>query len=171
MLKGMHRFLLPLVLVVAVGVGGTMAAVASTRSASGTVGSVMTAKNSSYGTVLVSAGGRTLYRFTPDRKGVSRCSGACVALWPPLLVKSAAALKAGSGVNRALLGTTKRSNGALQVTYAGFPLYRFSGDSASSDAKGEGFKDFGGQWFVVDAKGGLVKKAVSSSSGSHSAWG
>jgi predicted lipoprotein with Yx(FWY)xxD motif len=164
MLRRSHRFLLPLALVVAVGVGGAMAAVASTRSTGGTV---TTEKTKSYGTVLASSG-RTLYRFTSDGKGVSRCVGSCAQLWPSLDVRSGTALKAGSGVDQALLGTVKRSGGARQVTYAGFPLYRYSGDKSSGATAGEGVQ---GKWFLVNTKGALVKKAVSSSGGTHSGWG
>ena len=160
------RLVVPLVLVGAVGVGGAMAALASTRSASGTV---MTAKSSKYGVVLVSASGRTLYRYTPDRKGVSVCKGACAALWPPLVLKGSVKPKAGPGVSAGLLGTMKRSKGVVQVTYAGFPLYLYSADQKAGNVNGEGFQ---GKWYVVDAKGALVKKPVSSSGGgSGGAWG
>ena len=163
------RLALPVVLIAAVAAGTAVAAFASMRSSSGTV---MTVKSSKYGVVLVSKSGRTLYRFTPDSKGASKCKGACAAFWPPLVMKGAAKPTAGSGVNAALLGTMSRSKGVRQVTYAGYPLYLFSIDSKSGDVKGEGYKDFGGTWYVVNAKGALVKKPVSSSGGgSKSGWG
>ena len=161
----LSRLLLPLVLLGAVGVGAAMAAVASTQSTSATVKS---AKSSKYGVVLVSASGRTLYRYASDRKGASSCTGACAKLWPPLVVKSAVKPTAGAGVNASLLGTMKRGKGVVQVTYGGFALYRYSGDVKSGDVKGEGFQ---GKWYVVNTKGALVKKPVSSSGGSGGGWG
>lgn len=162
---GVIRLVLPLALVAVAGVGTAMAAVATKQSG---VGTVMVTKNSKYGTVLVSASRKTLYRYTPDRKGVSRCKGACAALWPALVVKSSVKPIAGPGVNAKLLGTMKHSNGLRQVTYAGFPLYRYSGDQKAGDVKGEGFQ---GKWYLVNAKGALVKKAVSTSGGSGGSGG
>ena len=117
-------FVVAIVVVAMAGVGVAMAATRSTSAKSGTV---MTAKVGKYGTVLVAANGKTLYRYTPDKKNVSVCNGACVAYWPPLLVKGTAKPTAGSGVSAKLLGVTMRSNGAHQVTYAGFPLYYYVG--------------------------------------------
>ena len=57
-----------------------------------------------------------------------------------------------------LLGTIKAAHGMRQVTYAGFPLYFFSGDSAAGQTKGQGFQK---QWYVVSSKGAFVKHAVS----------
>ena len=163
------RLVLPLVLVAALAVGVATAAMAGTRASGGTV---MTAKSSKYGVILVGASGKTLYRFSRDGKNVSVCKGACAGFWPPLVLKAGVKPKAGSGVSAGLLGTMKRSKGLVQVTYAGFPLYWYSGDHKSGDVNGEGFKDYNGQWFVVNAKGALVKKAVSSGGGSSGGgWG
>ncbi len=159
------RLALPLVLVAAIGAGAAMAAVASTRSSGATV-KVM--KSSKYGTVLVSARGRALYRYTPDRKRVSNCTGACAAYWPPLVVKRGVKPTAGPGVNARLLGTLKRSNGSVQVTYAGFPLYLYAADSKSGDVKGEGFQ---GKWYLVNTKGALVKHAATTSGGGYGGGG
>jgi predicted lipoprotein with Yx(FWY)xxD motif len=163
------RLGLPLVLLAVMGVGVAMAATASMRSSGGTVKVVASSK---YGKVLAAGNGMTLYRYTPDKKGVSVCSGACVKYWPPLLLKGTAKVTAGSGVSAGLLGTIKRANGAAQVTYAGFPLYLYAGDSKPGDVKGQGFQKI---WYVVSAKGALVKQAVAAtkttSSSSGSAWG
>ena len=62
------------------------------------------------------------------RQGVvGACSGACAQAWPPLITKGAP--KAGDGVKASLLGTTKRDDGTLEVTYDGHPLYYYAGDS------------------------------------------
>ena len=167
------RWVLPVVLVAAVAVGAAMAATGSTRARTGTV---KTAKSTSFGTILVSSTGRTLYRYTIDSKRVNRCSGnaTCAKYWPALLVKAGAHPTVGPGAASALLGTIKAAHGMLQVTYAGFPLYFFAGDKAAGQTNGQGFEK---QWYVVDTKGALVKHAVSSSAGSSgstttkSAWG
>ena len=75
------------------------------------------------------------------------------------------------GRERELAGDDEALEGVVQVTYAGFPLYVFSGDHKAGEVNGEGFKDFKGQWFVVNAKGAFVKKAVSTGGGSSGgAW-
>jgi predicted lipoprotein with Yx(FWY)xxD motif len=153
MLGRLTRWLLPLVLAGALGVGAAIAATSMTHSKSGTV---KTATNAKYGTVLVSASGRTLYRYTADKKGVIVCKGACIAYWPPLTVKTGTKPTAGTGAQAQLLGTIKRGK-ALQVTYAGYPLYRYVGDQKSGDVKGQGFQ---GTWYVVNSKGALVKRAA-----------
>ena len=103
------------------------------------------------GTFIVDANGRTLYLFEKDKGTTSECSGACAQAWPPLTTSSAP--KAGSGVKGALLGTTKRSDGTLQVTYGGHPLYTFVRDTKAGDVTGQGSKAFGAGWYVVTPAG------------------
>jgi predicted lipoprotein with Yx(FWY)xxD motif len=110
--------------------------------------------------MLVTATGRSLYLFvgeTPTRFG---CVGSCLRNWPPLTAKGAPV--AGAGVKASLLRTTKRSDtGALQVTYAGHPLYTFAGypptpaDKKPGDIRGQGF---GSLWFVLSPSGKAIKK-------------
>jgi predicted lipoprotein with Yx(FWY)xxD motif len=172
---------LPLLLVAVAGAGVAMAASAATHSSRATVA---TAANAKFGTILVAANGRTLYRYTPDRKRVNTCSAnaTCNKFWPRLLVKATVKPTAGAGVKRALLGTIKATPGMRQVTYAGFPLYYFAGDKRPGQVKGQAFD---GTWYVVNTKGALVKHAMTaaapapaattptttSSSGGGSAWG
>ena len=163
------RWILPLLLVSVAGVGVAMAATASTTSKSGTV---MTAHSSKFGTILVASNRMTLYRYTPDMKNESTCSGACATYWPPLLVKGAAKPTAGSGATASLLGTTKRANGAMQVTYAGWPLYFYAGDKKAGQTNGQGFQK---SWYVVSTTGALVKAQVkttgTTTSKKKSGWG
>ena len=168
---GMIRWVLPLLLLVPVGVGVAMAASSSSR-ATGTVRAV---KSTTFGTILVNAKGRTLYRYTLDRRNVNRCSSnaTCNKYWPPLLVKSGAKPTAGGGAKAGKLGTIKAKNGMRQVTYGGWPLYTFAGDTASGQTKGQGFDK---QWYVVSTSGALVKGAVmapapTTTSGGGTAWG
>ena len=113
-----------------------------------------------FGSVLVAANGRTLYLFTADGK-TSACTGACAALWPPLLAKGS--VVAGAGVSSSLLGTVKRPGGTRQVTYAGHPLYFFAGDAKAGQMKGEGIVHFGGKWFVLSPRG--VKVVIATTAG------
>src|SRR5437868_4385222 len=107
---------------------------------------VHSAQNSLLGKILVSASGRTLYHSSSEKKNVVKCVGSCAATWPPLLVAAGAKPVAGPGVTASLLGTVKRPDGKLQVTYAGLPLYLFSGDSKAGDVKGQGE---GGVWHAL----------------------
>ena len=106
--------------------------------------------------VLVGARGRALYLFGGDRNGLSRCSGACATAWPPYL--SSQGPKAGMGVNPALLGTLRRPDGTIQVTYNGHPLYYYQGDMSAGSDHGQGMKAFGAQWYLVAANGSKISK-------------
>jgi predicted lipoprotein with Yx(FWY)xxD motif len=145
------KWALPLVAIGALGLGVAMAATASMSASRGTV---RVTKVSKFGNVLVAQNGHVLYRYTPDKKRVSVCKGACLAFWPPLLLKAGAKPTAGAGANAHLLGTIKAAHGKLQVTYAGFPLYFFLKDKKAGQTSGQGFE---GKWYVVNAKGVLVK--------------
>jgi predicted lipoprotein with Yx(FWY)xxD motif len=106
------------------------------------------------GMALVDEEGKALYLWEADKNGTSTCTGACAAAWPP--VTTSGAPLAGSGVDKALLGTVKRADGTEQVTYNGHPLYYFVGDTAAGMAKGQGSKAFGAGWYVLNAKGSKI---------------
>ena len=116
--------------------------------------------NSSDGSILVDGHGKSLYRFGRDTGRKSTCNGACAQNWPPLLTTRTP--KAGSGVSARKLGTTRRSDGKLQVTYAGHPLYNFIGDATRGDINGEGLNAFGGIWTLVAPSGAKVAAGASS---------
>jgi predicted lipoprotein with Yx(FWY)xxD motif len=102
------------------------------------------------GTILVNASGLTLYKFSADSAGMSACSGACAMAWPPVTVASGLRPTGGSGAT-GTFGTITRSDGTLQVTYNGSPLYTFAGDSAAGDTNGQNLTEDGGLWTVVMA--------------------
>lgn len=106
------------------------------------------------GRILVDSRGRTLYLFAPDRTNASTCYGKCAAFWPPLL--TAGAPHAARGAKATLLGTTKRKDGKVQVTYAGHPLYLFKQDTAAGDAHGQGVENV---WYALSAGGARVTTA------------
>jgi predicted lipoprotein with Yx(FWY)xxD motif len=103
------------------------------------------------GMILVDSRGITLYDFVKDKGGKSACYGACAALWPPLLTHGRPV--AGHGVRRSLLGTTRRKDGKVEVTYAGHPLYYFVSDRKPGQTTGQGVNQFGGLWWVLSPKG------------------
>jgi predicted lipoprotein with Yx(FWY)xxD motif len=103
------------------------------------------------GRILVDSKGMTLYDFPPDKGTTSVCYGACAALWPPLLTQGKPI--AGSGVRASLLGTTKRKDGKLEVTYHGHPLYYFVSDHKPGQTTGQGVNQFGGPWWVLSPAG------------------
>lgn len=115
--------------------------------------SAVTVKTASspLGTILVDQDGKTLYLFEADSMNKSNCSGGCLALWPAVMADGKAT--AGSGVSAGMIGTAA---GSSQVTYAGHPLYWFSGDTAAGDTNGEGLTDFGGAWYAVSPAGTAV---------------
>jgi predicted lipoprotein with Yx(FWY)xxD motif len=112
-------------------------------------------RSTKLGKVLVNSSGRTLYLFMKDKGGRSSCSGQCAKYWPPLI--SAASPTAGAGINAALLGRVRRGDGKMQVTYNKHPLYLFFKDKSAGQVTGENLDFFGGEWYVVNAKGVKVE--------------
>jgi predicted lipoprotein with Yx(FWY)xxD motif len=102
-----------------------------------------------YGRVLYDSHHLALYVFSADRGSASTCYGACSKAWPPMLTKGPPRV---AGLNASLLGTTKRRNGSLQVTFAGHPLYYWSGDTAHT-IMCQHVRLHGGFWYVVDPNG------------------
>ena len=123
------------------------AAFASTKT------STISLRPTAVGPVLVGANGRTLYLFTADKGAKSVCYGQCATYWPPLIAGKPVA---GAGLDASRLGTTKRKDGKLQVTYNGHPLYFFQPDKKAGDINGQGFVHFGGSWWTVSAAGAKI---------------
>lgn len=93
------------------------------------------------GDVLVGPNGLTLYTHAGDSATVSTCTGGCASAWPPLTIKSGVKAIGGAGVT-GTFGTLVRSNGAIQVTYKGRPLYYWEGDMAPGQTTGQGINGF-----------------------------
>jgi predicted lipoprotein with Yx(FWY)xxD motif len=106
------------------------------------------------GKVLVDAQGRTLYLFEADKGTKSACDGACANIWPPLVTKGKPT--AGAGLAASKLGTTKRSDGATELTYNGHPLYTYAGDTAAGQTSGQGLDDYGAEWYALSARGDKI---------------
>jgi predicted lipoprotein with Yx(FWY)xxD motif len=123
--------------------------------AASTSGAVVTTAKTSLGKILVNSSGRTLYLFGKDAKGKSACSGQCATFWPPLITSGKP--RAAGGAKASLIGTTKRADGRLQVTYNHHPVYRFSRDTKKGQTSGEGISAFGAHWYVVSPAGKAIK--------------
>jgi predicted lipoprotein with Yx(FWY)xxD motif len=122
------------------------------EAATGGAGVVAVAKSPELGTaILVDSKGFTLYDFHKDKGTKSACYGACESAWPPLATSGAP--QAMSGAEASKLGTTKRSDGTTQVTYAGHPLYTFVEDTKPGEAKGNDSSAFGAQWYALMPSG------------------
>jgi predicted lipoprotein with Yx(FWY)xxD motif len=113
-------------------------------------------RTSTLGKVLVNSGGRTLYMYTLDKNGKSACYTGCANFWPPVLTKGKP--RASGGLKASLLGTTRRTNGTLQVTYAKHPLYTFAADTKAGAISGQGYES---RWYVLDSTGAVIKKSAS----------
>jgi predicted lipoprotein with Yx(FWY)xxD motif len=155
---------------VAAGCGGSSAssapksAVAGAQHSSSSV-AVKTRKIKGLGVVLVNAKGRTLYVFMHDRQRHVTCTGSCASFWPPLKWKGSGKPKAGGAAKSKLVAWDKDPDGGKVVTYNRWPLYTYSGDSGAGQASGQALNLNGGKWYVMSAKGKLVKHAASSGGG------
>lgn len=160
------KFLLPSlaasVVIAACGSASSNSAASASHGAATSGVIVKTAAVSKLGqTVLVTSGGMTLYRLSGEHAGNFICvSSGCLAVWHPLTVSGS---ERATGVTG--LGTIKRANGVVQVTYKGMPLYTFAQDRSPGQANGQGFKDVG-TWNAVATGPAKYSAPVTSSSSS-----
>ena len=133
----------------------TAVAAAGTPHAAKPPGSVVTAHDSRYGTVLFDGRGRALYLFTRERGRTPACYGACAQAWPPFTTRGRP--RGGRGARGSLVGSARRSDGTLQVTYRGHPLYYYVGDRRPGDILCQNVVEFGGTWLVVKPSGAPVR--------------
>jgi predicted lipoprotein with Yx(FWY)xxD motif len=162
------RLAVPVVVAAAAAAGtlSTTAAAASTTSTVSGVHTVAAATTSKtqlktakigHATVLTTSKGFVLYSFAPDTATKSNCNGSCAQVWPPVKGPATA-----SGV-KGKFATIKRSNGSVQATYNGHPLYTFTGDTAPGQAKGNGLNVNGGVWHEATTSGSAPHSGGSSS--------
>ena len=132
--------------------GSKMAAEETTRAEASVAakGTRVKVVSSNYGRVIADGKGEAFYLFDKEGSKKPRCYGACASVWPPVLSKGKPV--AGNGAKQSLLGTTKRANGKLQVTYAGHPLYYYVDDSPGTILCHD-VAEFGGLWLVVEPDG------------------
>jgi predicted lipoprotein with Yx(FWY)xxD motif len=126
---------------------------------------VLKTDQTSLGSVLSNAHGFTVYWFAKDTTTNSACSGACAAAWPPVIGMPQAA----SGIKlTGTLGEIKRSDGSMQATYDGHPLYLFAGDSKPGQTNGNAVDGFGALWYAI--KVGTSTTSNSSGNGGGGGW-
>lgn len=125
---------------------------AATVSAPATGADTVTVKSiSGTGDVLVDSSGAALYTNNMDSGSKIACTGQCVTAWVPLAAPPQGNPSSSEAAVQAKLGTTKRPDGATQVTFDGKPLYTFVEDSPGQ-VNGGGFSDaFGGTHFTWTA--------------------
>ena len=127
-----------------------VAAVAASAQAAAGAAARLSVRTSEYGKTLFGPSGKVVYVFSADRGSTSRCYGVCAKAWPPLLTTGAPL--AGPGVVARLLGTTKRTDGTLQVTYNGHPVYYYSADPRGK-IMCQHANMHGGLWLIVKPNG------------------
>ena len=132
-------------------------------------GAVVSTAKTSLGRIIVKSNGRTLYLFGKDRNGKSACAGQCATFWPPLITSGKPRVT--SGAKASLVGTTRRADGRLQVTYNHHPLYTFAKDTKAGQTNGEGVNAFGATWNAVSPAGAKVAKPSAPSQGGGGAYG
>jgi predicted lipoprotein with Yx(FWY)xxD motif len=122
----------------------------TTAPSTASAGTVKTAQ-SSLGTILVDARGRTLYGFANDVNGTPTCDASCLSIWPAFTIHGAP--KPATGLNGTALTTVTRDDGTSQLKAGKWPLYLFSGDTKAGDVKGQDLENF----FAVSPDGSLIK--------------
>jgi predicted lipoprotein with Yx(FWY)xxD motif len=147
-------------------VANTPAAGGNSSSAAAAGGNTVSVKAIGSQQVLVDSQGMTLYWFVPDTSTKSNCSGSCATYWPP--VKGP--VTAGSGVT-GTLGTITRSDGTMQATYMGHPLYTYIGDKSPGQAKGNGLNLSGGLWYEMTVSGSTPAPGAGSTASAKSTSG
>jgi predicted lipoprotein with Yx(FWY)xxD motif len=148
--------------------GGGATAPAAAHSTVPAGSAVIATRSTSKGTVLVNAKGRTLYWFAIDTPTSSKCTGTCATYWPPVIGKPTAA--AGTSLPKHL-GTITRSNGQVQATYDGHPLYTYVSDTAPGMVGGNGLKLSGGLWWAMTPTGAKLGAAAATSPSSSTGSG
>ncbi|HEY6538269.1 MAG TPA: hypothetical protein VI138_04420 [Candidatus Dormibacteraeota bacterium] len=149
----------------------------SSATASGGAGSSATtikvARVGTFGKVLVNRQGQSLYTLTSEKGGQLTCTAGngCTQSWLEVdLGAGVSAATVGPGLEAALLGSEKGATGTV-VTWNGWPLYTYIGDSGSGQSHGEGLASYGGTWYLLSPAGTTVRAAAASPSPSSGGGG
>jgi predicted lipoprotein with Yx(FWY)xxD motif len=100
--------------------------------------------------MLYNASGQPIYLFTAETSSRPACYDDCAKDWPPVLTNSAP--DAVGDVRPSLLGTTRRADGLIQVTYSGHPLYYYAHEGAY-EVLCHRVEEYGGTWLVLRPNG------------------
>jgi predicted lipoprotein with Yx(FWY)xxD motif len=145
-----NRLRIGLGVVVTAALVAAVAALVASAEADSSAAAKLSVRSSEYGKAVFGPSGKVLYVFGADRGSTSNCYGVCASAWPPLLTTSAPL--GGPGIQTKLLGTTKRKNGVLQVTYNGHPLYYYSADAVGK-IMCQHANMHGGVWLIIKPNG------------------
>lgn len=115
------------------------------------------ARTQEHGPYIADQNGRALYLLEQDPKGESTCYDACAGVWPPYLAPQGTPRAMDPAVQAGLIGTIRRRDGSMQVTYGGKPLYYYTKDQGPGQATGHDFRDQWGEWYLVDPNGGELE--------------
>jgi predicted lipoprotein with Yx(FWY)xxD motif len=109
------------------------------------------------GPLLVNKSGRTIYMFTRDKRRKDKCRKikGCEKDWPA--VTTTGKPVAGPGVKKSLLGTIPYKGKQRELTYKGYPLHTYRYDTSKESVINIGLVQYGGSWYALNAKGGLIK--------------
>jgi predicted lipoprotein with Yx(FWY)xxD motif len=149
----MRRFVLPILAVSCILFAGCAKSGEGVQS-----DTVVSTDISGPGHVLADGTGYALYIYTPDSRGPSKCYNLCAKNWPPLLLPRGVRRPVGGrGIDDALLGTTKRKNGSLQVTYNAWPLYLYHADGPG---QATGQANDMGTWYLLSSSGEIDRQPI-----------
>jgi predicted lipoprotein with Yx(FWY)xxD motif len=145
---------------IAVGCGSSGGSSTPTHTSGAAASNTVKTAKISGATVLTNSKGFTLYWFAPDTSTKSMCNGTCATFWPPLKGPVH-----GMGI-KGTFGTITRSDGSVQATFNGHPLYTYKADTSPGQANGNGVTLNGGVWHEATASGSAAAPASSHSSSS-----
>lgn len=119
---------------------------------------VQVSETTDFGPILVTEEGMSLYVFMSDTQdaGTSVCTEGCAGVWPPLTVDGEPV--AGESLDQTMLSTITRDDGSMQLTYNGWPLYLYTGDTAPGDTTGQGITDEYGLWYLIGPDGEPIQQ-------------
>lgn len=120
---------------------------------------IQVGQNQTVGRYITDPFGRSLYTFSKDRNNSSACAGKCADDWTPY-AEPQVTTGGDATFDRTKIGTITRADSKTQITYAGKPLYFYSGDHAANEITGQSKKDYGGTWYLVAPSGAAIKTAV-----------
>jgi predicted lipoprotein with Yx(FWY)xxD motif len=136
------------------GCGGQPTERSAAAAPAAATGSSVKTVRSQFGRILADGRGQAIYRFSRETSGASRCYDACAKAWPPVPARGRP--MAGRGAHTRLIGTTRRRDGTLQLTYAGRPVYYYVRDSPGRVLCHD-VTEFGGVWRVMRGDGSAVR--------------
>jgi predicted lipoprotein with Yx(FWY)xxD motif len=113
-------------------------------------GTVVHVGDSQFGSMVYGPRNRAIYIFQRDSRGETNCYGECAEAWPPVLTRGEP--RARGGAKQSLVGTVKRRDGGVQVTYAGQPLYYYANEGPG-EVRCHNVDLNGGLWWVIGPNG------------------